>query len=333
MRRREFIGLLGGAAVAWSLGARAQQPAKVPRIGLLSPGRFDPSETIIRTLSSFLRGLREIGYTEGQNIAIEREYGEWNSARLREVAAELVARKVDVLVAASTTAALAAKQATNTIPIVGVTMADPVEDRLVASLARPGGNVTGTTFLGPELVAKRLQLFREVIPGLSRVAVLWHPRAYGERTMAGMLKEVDVASRTLGIQLQLVPALSPDDLTNSFSAMIRESADALTMLPSPMLFSEYRRIVEFTAKNRLPAMYTAREFVDAGGLMSYGSNLSDLARRTAPYVDKILKGAKPAELPVEQPTQFELVINMRTAKELGLTITREFLLVADEVIE
>jgi putative ABC transport system substrate-binding protein len=212
-------------------------------------------------------------------------------------------------------------------------MADPVADELVASLARPGGNVTGTTFLGPELVAKRLQLLREVVPGLSRVAALWHPHAYSERTMAGVLNEIEVAARTLGLRLQLVPAVGPDDLVSAFAAMAREHADALIVMPSPMLFSEYGRIVSIAANSRLPAMGAAREFVDLGGLMSYGVNLPDLARQTATYVDKILKGAKPADLPVEQPIKFELVINLKTARELRLAISREFLLVADDVVE
>ena len=231
------------------------------------------------------------------------------------------------------TAALPAKQVTGTIPIVAVGVADPVADGLVASLARPGGNVTGTTFLGPELIAKRLQLLQEVVPGLARVAALWHPHAYSERTMAGVLKEVEAAARTLGMQLQLVPADSPDDIAGSFAAMTREHAEALIVLPSPMLFGEYGRIVSMTANSRLPAMGAAREFVDVGGLMSYGVNLPDLAKQTATYVDKILKGATPAELPVEQPTKFELVINLKTARELGLTISREFLLIADAVVE
>ena len=212
-------------------------------------------------------------------------------------------------------------------------MADPVEDELVASLARPGGNVTGTTFLGPELVSKRLQLFKEIVPGLSRAAVLWHPRAYGDRTMAGMLNEIESAAQTLGTKLQLVPAAGPDDLADAFSAMIRERADGFIVFPSPMLFGQYPRIVSLAANNRLPAMYAAREGVELGGLASYGVNLPDLSRATAIYLEKILKGAKPAELPVQQPTKFELVINLKTAKALSLTIRRDFLLIVDGVIE
>jgi putative ABC transport system substrate-binding protein len=284
-------------------------------------------------LSAFLQGLQELGYTEGQNLAVDRQYADGNADRLRELVAELVRRKPDIIVAFSTTAARPAKQATGTIPIVAVAMADPVADELVASLARPGGNLTGTTFLGPELVAKRLQLLREIVPGLSRVAALWHPNAYSERTMAGVLNEIEIAARTLGLHLQLVPAVGRDDFASAFAAMAGEHADALIVMPSPMLFGEYRRIVSSAANSRLPAIGAAREFVDLGGLMSYGANLPDLARQTAKYVDKILKGATPAELPVEQPIKFELVINLNTAKALGLEIPPTLLARADEVIE
>ena len=201
------------------------------------------------------------------------------------------------------------------------------------ALALPVGMLPGNTFLGPELVAKRLQLFRDAVPGFSRLAAIWHPGAYGERTMQGFLNETEVTARKLGIELQLVQALHAAEFENAFSTMIGWNADALIVLPSPMLFAEHRRIVELAAKNRLPAMYQAREFVDAGGLMSYGANLADLNRRAATYVDKIIKGTKPADLPVEQPTKFELLVNLKTAREQGLTISREFLLITDEVIE
>ena len=332
MRRREFITLLGGAA-AWPITVHAQQAMKIPRIGVLMPGRSDQSDVSLTILNAFIPALRELGFTEGQNVAIERKFAEWDADKLRRMATELVERQVDVIVASSSPAARAAKQATTTIPIVAIAMADPVDDELVASLARPGGNVTGTTFLGPELVSKRLQLLREIIPGLSRVAVLWHPRAYGERTMAGMLKEIESAAQTLGTKLQLVPAAGPDDLTGAFAAITKERADGLVVFPSPMLFGQYASIATLAANNRLPAMYAAREAVELGGLVSYGVNLPDLSRATAVYAQKILKGAEPAELPVQQPTKFELVINMKTARTLGLTITRDFLLIADEVIE
>jgi putative ABC transport system substrate-binding protein len=332
MKRREFVTLLGSAAAVPSmllpLAAHAQQTRKVHRIGLLMPG---PS-MLSGTLDAFHQGLRQLGYTEGQNIAIERRYAEWKLERLPDLAAELVRLKVDVIVAWTTPSARAAKQATSTIPIVAASMADPVGDELVASLARPGGNITGTTFLGPELIAKRLGLLKETVPGLSRVAALWHPGAYGEHTTGVVLKEIEVAARALGVQLQLVQALGPNDFDSAFSAMARKRAGAFIVLPSPMLFSEHRRIVDLAAKSRLPAMYQGREFVDAGGLMSYGTNLPDLFRRSATYVDKILKGAKPADLPVEQPTRFELVINLKAAKALGLEISPSMLLLADELI-
>jgi putative tryptophan/tyrosine transport system substrate-binding protein len=265
-------------------------------------------------------------------IAFDRKFADGDANKLSELAQELVEHRVDAVVAFATPAVLAAKKATSAIPIVGIAMADPVGDELASSLARPGGNVTGTTFLGPELVSKRLQLLKEIVPGLSRVVVLWHPRAYGERTMALMLKEIESAAESLGAKLQLVPAASPADLSSAFATITAERADAL-VFPSPMLFSQYSRIVTLAADNRLPAIYAAREGVDLGGLVSYGVNLPDLSRATATYLDRILKGAKPAELPVQQPTKFEPVINLKTAKALGLTISRDFLLIADEVMQ
>jgi putative ABC transport system substrate-binding protein len=253
--------------------------------------------------------------------------------RFRQLAADLVRLNVDVIVVISTSPARAAKQATGTIPIVVGGMADPVGDELIVSLARPGGNLTGTTFLGPELIAKRFGLLKDGISGLSRVAALWHPDAYGKRTMEGMLRETETAAQSLGLQLQLVPAPYPRDLDGAFVTMTAEHAGAVILLPSPMLYGEHKHIVELAAKSRLPAMYAAREFVEDGGLMSYGASLPDLFRRAATYVDKILKGANPADLPVEQPTKLELVVNLKTAKELGLVVPREFLSLADAIIE
>jgi putative tryptophan/tyrosine transport system substrate-binding protein len=332
MRRRDFITAIASSAATWPLGVRAQQPSagKGPRVGILMPGPAAHSEAVLKP---FYQGLHELGYVEGQNLAVELRNADWKPDRLPALAAELVGLKVDIIVAWSTSSARAAKQVTNSIPIIAAVMADPVGDELVASLARPGGNVTGTTFLGPELIAKRLQLLRDVVPGLARVAALWHPHAYGERTMTNIVKDIEEAARTLGMQLQLVPADGPGDIASAFAAMAKERADAFIVMPSPMLFGEHQHIVELAANNRLPGMYQAREFVDAGGLMSYGANLDDLFRRTAPYVDKILKGAKPAELPVERPTKFELVINMKNARALGLTINRDIQLVADELVE
>src|SRR6478609_7870000 len=327
MRRREFIAVVAGA-FSWPVAADAQQTGKMPRIGILNNG-FAGSTTNF----ALFQGLRELGYTEGQNLAIEFRFADWQLDRLPALAAELVALRVDVIVAGATPAARAAKQATKKIPIVAVSVGDPVGDELVASLGAPGGNVTGNTFLGPELVAKRLQLFRNAVPGFSRLAAIWHPGAYGERTMQGFLKETEATARKLEIELQLLQALHAAEFENAFSAMIGWNADALIVLPSPMLFAEHRRIVELAAKSRLPAMYQAREFVDAGGLMSYGANLADLNRRAATYVDKILKGTKPADLPVEQPTKFEFIINLNAAKQIGLTIPPNVLVRADKVIK
>lgn len=236
MRRRDFLaGLLVAAALQ---PARAQQGVATRRIAILSPGGSELHDPTFTTINAFLRGLQELGYKEGQNLTVEREYANGSSDRLAELASELVRRKPEMVVALSTTAALPLKRATSTIPIVAVGMADPVADELVASLARPGGNVTGTTFLGPELVAKRLQMLREVVPGLTRVAALWHPGAYSERTMAGIRNEVELAARTLGLQLQLVPAVSPDDFAGAFAAIVQERTEALIVMPSPMLFGE-----------------------------------------------------------------------------------------------
>jgi putative ABC transport system substrate-binding protein len=277
--------------------------------------------------------MRELGYVEGSTITVERRYGNWDADRFEGLTADLARLKVEVIVVVSTSPARAAKRATSTLPIVVAGMADPVGDELIASLSRPGGNVTGTTFLGPELIVKRFALLKGAVSGLSRVAALWHPAAYGKRTMDGMLAETEGAARSLGLQLQLVPALLPGDLEGAFEAMARGRAEAVVLLPSPMLYGEHKHIVELAAKTRLPAMYAAREFVEDGGLMSYGASLPDLFRRAATHVDKILKGANPGDLPVEQPTKLELVLNLRTARELGIVVPPEFLSLADEVIE
>jgi ABC-type uncharacterized transport system substrate-binding protein len=327
MKRRGFIALVGSAA-AWPLVARARQIGKIPLLGILNPGTADPPGTF-----AFFKGLRELGYTEGHNIAIERRHGDWKVDRFGELAAELVRLNVDVMVVMSTSPARAAKEATSTIPIVVASMADPVSDGLVSSLARPGANITGTTFLGPELTAKRMGLLKEALPTISRIAALWHPGAYGKLTMENLLKETEDAARALGWQLQLVAADGPGDLDGAFSAITAAGADALVALNSPMLYNEHKYIVQLAAKNHLPAVYAAREFADAGGLMAYGANLPEVFRRAATYVDKILKGAKPADLPVEQPTKLEFIINLKTAREQGLTIPRELQLLADEIIE
>ena len=246
---------------------------------------------------------------------------------------ELARLKVDLIVAGATPAARAAQQATTTIPIVASAMGDPVGDGLVASLARPGGNITGTTFLGPQLVPKRLELLKEALPKVTRVAALLHPGAFGERTMRDMVKDTEAAGRTLGVQFQLVEVRGPDEFDRAFSTMARQHADVLIVFDSVMLFRERSRIVALATKSRLPSMFNNRESVELGGLLSYGVSLTDLNRRAATYVDKILKGAKLGDLPVEQPTKFELVINLKTAKALGLTIPPPLLGRADQVIE
>jgi putative ABC transport system substrate-binding protein len=326
-RRDTVLALLAlGAA---PLAAEAQQAAKVTRIGYLS-ANLAASPHI---LEAFRQGLRDLGYVEGRNVVIEYRYAEGNVERLPALAAELVALKVDVIVASGTLAALAAKQATSNFPIVFSPAGDPVGSGLVSSLARPGGNVTGLSAFAPELVGKRLELLKQAVPGVNRVAVLWQPGAFGERVEMDTLKRAEIAARGLGVPLQFVEARGPADFDRAFSDMTRARAGALTVLASNMFNSERRRLVDLAAKNRLPALYSAREIVDAGGLMSYGANLAELNRRAATYVDKILKGAKPADLPVEQPTKFELIINLKTAKALGLTIPQSVLGRADEVIQ
>ncbi len=316
------------ALLAAPLTAEAQQAAKIARIGYLAPnlaaGPHLPE--------AFRQGLRDLGYVEGRNVVIEYRDAERKFERLPALAAELVALKVDVIVVVGTPAALAVKQATRTLPIVFIGVGDPVTSGLVTNLARPGGNVTGSSALIPELVGKCLEQLTQAIPGVSRVAVLWEPGGLSERTDKDMLNAADVAARALGVRLQVVAARGSADFDKTFSDMTRARAGALTVLPSPVFTSERKRLVDLAAKNRLPAVYPWREFVDAGGLMSYGPNLADMHRRAATYVDKILKGAKPADLPVEQPTKFELVINLRTAKALGLTIPPSVLGRADEVI-
>jgi ABC-type uncharacterized transport system substrate-binding protein len=316
------------ALFATPLAADAQA-GKVYRVGVLWQG--DPSASIVlRGTEAFRRGLQEHGgYVDGQNIAIEYRYGDLDG--LASLANDLVRLNVDVIFAAGTPAALAAKRATNTIPIVGGVLADPVADGLVASLARPGGNVTGNTFLAPELGAKRLQMLREVVPGVRRVAVLQHPGVYSDRTMRDMLKGIRAAA--VGIDLQVLEPRGPNEFDTAFSAMAKARAGALIIFPSPMFYVNYRRLIDLAAKHRLPAMYVFREAAEAGGLMCYGANIPELLRRAAAYVDKILRGAKPADLPVEQATEFELVINLTAAKALGLTIPQSLLIRADELIQ
>ncbi len=329
MERRVFLAGTGAVLLAAPLAAEAQQAANIARIGYLG-GNWAANPHLPE---AFRQGLRDLGYVEGRNVVIEYRDAEGKIERLPALAAELVALKVDVIVAPNTPAALAAKQATRTLPIVFAGVADPVTSGLVESLARPGGNVTGLSILAPELVGKCLELLKQAVPGVTQVAVLWQPGGLGERTEKDQLKEADLAARALGVRVQFAEARGPADIDRAFSDMTRARAGALTVLTSSMFFSERRRLVDLAAKNRLPTVYPWREGADAGGLMAYGPNIADLFRRAASHVDKILKGAKPGDLPVEQPTKFELVINLKTAKALGLTIPQSLLLRADQAIE
>ncbi len=332
--RRAFIGGLAGgllaALLATPLAVEAQQVGKVPRVGYLSvfssSNPYPPSE-------AFWQGLHDLGWVEGKNIAIEWRFAEGNARRLPDLAAELVRLRVDLIFAETTPAARAVKQATTTVPIVFSPIADPIGSGLVANLARPGGNITGITFMAPELGGKRLELLKQAVPGMTRVGVLSHPGDPSEATVKSVLEQTEAAARALGVQLLRLEAQGPNDLDRAFAAMSRERVGGLILIPSAMFVDERRRIVNVVVKDRLPAMFYFREFVEAGGLMSYGPNFRELWRRAATYVDKILKGAKPSDLPIEQPTKFELVINLKTAKTLGLTIPPSLLGRADEVIQ
>jgi len=326
MQRREFITLLGGASAAWPLAASAQTPPKIPRVGYIAGAS---ATTIEHTVGAFRQRLRELGYVEGQTIALEVRYAEGRLERIPELVAELVGLKTDVLVAPTSQAALAAKKATGTIPIVMVGT-DPVGLGLVASLARPGGNVTGLSYFNEAIIAKRLQFLKELVPGLARLAVLRNPILAAHATF---WQETEVAARTLGVALQPLEVRGPEDFEAAFAAATRGNAHALVAFDDPLTLAYRPRIAALAASSRLPAMYGFREFPDEGGLMSYGASFVDLLRRAATFVDKILKGAKPADLPIEQPTKFELVINRKTANALGLTVPPTLLAQADEVIE
>jgi putative ABC transport system substrate-binding protein len=330
MKRRAFIALLGGAAAAWPLPARAQQKS-MPVIGLLGFGPPDPGAS---SVAAFRQGLRELGYIEDRNILIEYRWAVGKPERFPVLAAELVALKVDVIVTAGgTLAALAAKQATTTLPIVFAVVGDPVAEGLVTSLARPGSNVTGLSNVTTDLVGKWMELLKQAVPGLSLIALLLKPDSMPESAKEVRLNEADVSARALGVQLQVVEARGPSEFDRAFSDISEKGAGALVVLTTPAFNTEQQRIVELAAKNRLPTVYASRNYVDIGGLMSYGPNFADLHRRAATYVDKIIKGAKPSDLPVQQPTKFELVINLKAAKALGLTIPPTLFARADEVIE
>jgi len=324
MRRRQFITLLGGAA-AWPLAARAQQPGKAARIGYLAiraPMSAD---------EALLQALRELNWIEGRNIVIERRFSAGNFDRLREFAAELVRLKVDAIVAVASASTQAAKDATASIPICFVNAGDPVGQGFVMSLARPGGNVTGVSFdASPDITAKQLQLILETVPKASRVAVLWNPTSPFLRSYWSVAQ---AAAPALGVVLQSLEVQDASQYETAFKAIGRDRADALVVLSDSFATFHRARIAELAAEHRLPVLYGHRQYVEAGGLMSYGPSLFDVYRRAAAYVDKILKGTRPADLPVEQPTKYELVINLKTAKALGLELPPTLLARADEVIE
>jgi putative ABC transport system substrate-binding protein len=329
--RRTLVGAASGVLLTLPLAVEAQQATKIARIGYLSPNLATANP---RLFEGFRQGMRDLGYVEGRNLLIEFRSAEGNPERLPAVAAELVALKVDVIVtAAGTLSALAAKQATQTISVVFVAVGEPVASGLVGNLARPGGNVTGLSLLFPELASKSLELLKQAVPGVSRLAVLWQTGALPERGARDLLKGMDAAAAALGVRLQVVQARGPEDFDRAFSDMAKERAEALNVPSTPVFSSGRKRLAELAAQNRMPTVFSFREYVDAGGLMSYGPDLADMSRHSATYVDRILNGANPGDLPVEQPTKFELVINLRTAKQLGLTIPQSLLARADEVIQ
>jgi putative ABC transport system substrate-binding protein len=325
MRRREFITLLGGAAAAWPLVARAQQAGKIYRIGILEP---IPAERNAANLDALRKGLRDLGYVEGRNLVIEYRSADGRAERFPDLAAELVRLKVDLIVTRGTPAARAAKKATETIPTVMATMGDP--HAIVGSFARPGGNITGVTTFSTELTAKRIELLKELVPNLSRVALLHN---MGNPAAPPEWEETKTAARSLGLKAELLDVRSEGDLGRAFEWVVRQHVDALVIGADGLTQMYQQTIVDFVARNRLPSACPAREFVEAGGLIAYAVNYSDMYLRLASFIDKIFKGTKPGELPVEQPTKFELVINVKTAKALGLTIPQSLLLRANELIQ
>ncbi len=325
--RRELVIVIGASALAAPFGALAQAQDKVWRIGMLETV---PPDLNTANLTAFRQGLRELGYVEGRNLIIEYRSADGRSERFADLAAELIGLKVDLMVTRGTPASLAGKRATQTIPVVMANAGEPVESGLVSSLAHPGGNVTGLSSLTVRIEAKRLGLLREMVPSIARIAALYNMSSPANPPQ---WREVETAARSLGLQTQLLDVRKPEDLASAFDAATRQRADGLIVGQEGLLQANRRLIVELAAKHRLPAIYRSMEFIEAGGLMAYGPNYPDLYRRAATYVDKIFKGAKPGDLPIEQPTKFELIINLRTAKALGIAVPPPLLLRADEVIK
>jgi putative tryptophan/tyrosine transport system substrate-binding protein len=324
MQRREFITLLAGVVASWPHAVGAQQTGKLPRLGFLTAGRDSPG------LPALLDGLHQLGWTEGKTIIVDYRYAENRNDRLAELAAQLVHLNVDIIVAAGTLAPLAAKRATASIPIVMTSAGDPLGTKLVSGLARPGGNVTGLSLMSPDISGKRLELIEQIVPDITRVAVMWNA---SNPYPALVFRQTESAARQLKLEVQSLEVRAPDDLNTALEAAMREKANALITVEDPLTVNYRMQIADFAVKNRLPTMSGLREYVEAGGLLSYGPALDDLYRRAAGYIDKILKGAKPSELPVEQPTKFELVVNLKTARMLGIKIPPDMLAIADAAIE
>jgi putative tryptophan/tyrosine transport system substrate-binding protein len=323
MRRRDFIALLGGGVASWPLDAFAQPSGKIWRMGFLAQGYE-------KFYDALFDGLRDFGYAEGQNLVVERRYAEGHAERFPEFAAEMVRLNVDIIIVTTTPAALAVKKATTTIPVVFPNAISPVESGVVASLAHPGGNVTGGAAQTAALSTKRLEILKEVVPRLSRVAVLWNT---ANPALSYPWKQTQSAAGELGISLRSLEVRDPKDIEAAFVVMAQDRPDALIVLQDALTLQHRKEIIEFAIQKRLPGMFVAKEWVSVGGLMSYGESLSDMYHRGAYFVDKIFKGTKPADLPVEQVTKFELVLNLKTAKAMELTIPEAFVATADDVIE
>jgi len=330
MQRREFITLIGGAAVAWPRSVRAQQPTKVARIGWMSRGKATDNDI---NMDAFRQGMRELGYVEGQSFVMEPRFADGKSELMPDQATELERIGVDVIIAGPFEALLAAKQSTSRVPIIMTPSADPAVAGVVASLERPGGNITGITEMMPELTSQRLKLLTQIVPTLSRVAILWRPGTLSQGGFGQMLNDTQATAHSLGVQIQIVEAAKVDDFDDAFSAMAKERADGLIVLVNPMYGVQQKQIIARAMNHKLPAIYEWSSFAKNGGLISYGSDNTDVYRRAAGFADKILKGEKPADLPVQAPTKIELVINLKTAKVLGLIVPPSLQARADEVIE